>query len=234
MSLTLGRFHEISISTADLDASLRFYTMLGFRQVEVLDVWPHPYAVVVTGALSIGLHQYRFPSPSLTTVHDKLAEALEAYREAGAVIAFAKTGPDCFNEFGFRDPAGHMVTLLERATHQHAPAASGMPIAPTAATPNAERAARTEDTTVSLGRFIAFSLPSAAPEISAGFWQALGATPRPLEAAWNATSLNAAGLPIAIHDESECPHPALVFQRRGLEARTQLEAPEGTAIIVVG
>jgi hypothetical protein len=41
-------------------------------------------------------------------------------------------------------------------------------------------------------------------------------------------------LPIAIHDESEYPHPALVFQRRGLESRTQLEAPEGTALVIVG
>ena len=219
MSLSLGQFHEISISTTDLDASLRFYTMLGFRPVEVLDVWPHPYAVVVTGALVIGLHQYRFPSPSFTTVHDALAETLEIYREAGAVIAFAKTGPDCFNEFGFRDPAGHMVTLLEKATHRHAPA---------------EQIHDSDDATGGLGRFVAFSLPSAAPEISTGFWQALGATPRSLDAEWRASGLSAAGLPIAIHDESEYPHPALVFQRRGLESRTQLEAPEGTALVIVG
>ncbi len=219
MSLSLGQFHEISISTTDLDASLRFYTMLGFRPVEVLDVWPHPYAVVVTGALVIGLHQYRFPSPSFTTVHDALAETLEIYREAGAVIAFAKTGPDCFNEFGFRDPAGHMVTLLEKATHRHAPAA---------------QIHDSEYATGGLGRFVAFSLPSAAPEISTGFWQALGATPRSLDAEWRASGLSAAGLPIAIHDESEYPHPALVFQRRGLESRTQLEAPEGTALVIVG
>lgn len=219
MSLSLGQFHEISISTTDLDASLRFYTMLGFRPVEVLDVWPHPYAVVVTGALVIGLHQYRFPSPSFTTVHDALAETLEIYREAGAVIAFAKTGPDCFNEFGFRDPAGHMVTLLEKATHRHAPAA---------------QIHDSEYATGGLGRFVAFSLPSAAPEISTGFWQALGATPRSLDAEWRASGLSAAGLPIAIHDESEYLHPALVFQRRGLESRTQLEAPEGTALVIVG
>ena len=219
MSLSLGQFHEISISTTDLDASLRFYTMLGFRPVEVLDVWPHPYAVVVTGALVIGLHQYRFPSPSFTTVHEALAETLEIYREAGAVIAFAKTGPDSFNEFGFRDPAGHMVTLLEKATHRHTPAA---------------RPHHSEDATGGVGRFVAFSLPSAAPEISTGFWQALGAMPRSLDAEWRASGLSAAGLPIAIHDESEHPHPALVFQRRGLESRTQLEAPEGTTIVIVG
>ncbi|MBU3672357.1 MAG: VOC family protein [Sinobacteraceae bacterium] len=216
MSLSLGRFHEISISTTDLEASLRFYTLLGFRQAEVLDVWPHPYGVVVADELIIGLHQYRFPSPSFTTVHPALNDALESYREAGAVIAFAKTGPDCFNEFGFRDPAGNMVTLLERATHRHAAHTHG-----------------SEDTGETLGRFVAFSLPSAAPEISTGFWQALGATPRSLAAEWKAIGLSAAGLPLAIHDESECQDPCLVFQRRGLESRTRLESTEGTTLMIV-
>jgi catechol 2,3-dioxygenase-like lactoylglutathione lyase family enzyme len=218
VSLSLGQFHEISISTTDLDASLRFYTMLGFRQAEVLEVWPHRYAVVVAGALVIGLHQYRFPSPSFTTVHPALTEALENYRAAGAVIAFAKTGPDCFNEFGFRDPAGHMVTLLERVTHRH---------------PIATITDSSSEPTGSLGRFVAFSLPSAAAEISAAFWQALGATPRLLDADWSAAGLSAAGLPIAIHDESECPDPCLVFQRRGLESRTRLDAPESTVLMIV-
>lgn len=226
MSLSLGQFHEISISTTDLEASLQFYTLLGFRKTEVLDVWPHPYAVVVAGALVIGLHQYRFPSPSFTTVHPTLTEALESYREAGAVIAFAKTGPDCFNEFGFRDPAGHMVTLLERATHQHAPAAAQA--VQSASTDSAE------DTAGTLGRFVTFSLPSAAPQISLGFWQALGARPWSLEAKWNASGLLAAGLPIAIHDESEYSAPCVVFQRRGLESRTRLDSPEGMALMIVG
>ncbi|MFM8516710.1 MAG: VOC family protein [Nevskiaceae bacterium] len=226
MSLSLGQFHEISISTTDLEASLHFYTLLGFRQAVVLDVWPHPYGVVVADELIIGLHQYRFPSPSFTTVHPALSEALESYREAGAVIAFAKTGPDCFNEFGFRDPAGHMVTLLERATHQHAPAAAQA--VQSAPTPSAE------DATGTLGRFVALSLPSAAPEISAGFWQALGATPRSFAAEWKAIGLNAAGLPIAIHDESEYSAPCVVFQRRGLESRTRLDSPEDMALMIVG
>lgn len=216
--LSLGRFHEISVSTTDLGESLRFYELMGFVTNEVEPVWPHPYAVVSLGSLVIGLHEYQFPSPSITCVHGDIAVALEAYRGAGAIIAFAKTEPGQFNEFGFRDPAGHMVTLLERATHRA----------------NAVDPAGGSRT---LGRFAGFSLPSAAPEISTGFWLAIGA--RPLTASsvdpqrWPVTLLDAAGLTIGIHDESWLDKPALVFQRSGVAERTVLESPEGARLVVI-
>lgn len=162
--LDLGRFHEISVSTADLDASLRFYEMLGFARGSIGDAWPHPYAVVTLGSLVLGLHQYKFPSPSFTTVHADIPGTLQVYRTAGAVIAFSKTGPDCFNEFGLRDPAGHMITLLERATHPD----------------DAWTPARTSPT---LGEFLAYSLPSAAPDISTGFGGRWARNPRSVDPA---------------------------------------------------
>ena len=115
--LSLGQFHEISVSTDNLAESLQFYELMGFTKNQVGPVWPHPYSVVSLGSLVIGLHEYRFPSPSITCVHQDIEGALESYRDAGAVIAFAKTDSGQFKEFGFRDPAGHMVTLLERVTH---------------------------------------------------------------------------------------------------------------------
>lgn len=214
MTLDLGRFHEISLSTGDLSASLRFYQMLGFARGSVGDAWPHPYAVVTLGGLTLGLHEYRFPSPSFTSVHADIPATLEHFKEAGAVIAFAKTGPDCFNEFGVRDPAGHMITLLERATH-------------------ADDAFDPARTSATLGEFLAFSLPSAAPEISAGFWQALGARPVDGRAGWPAHWLDAGGLCIALHEESLLERPALLFHREDAAAGTRLESPEGTLLVLV-
>lgn len=215
MALDLGRFHEISVSTRDLAGSLKFYEMAGFARGSVGDAWPHPYAIVTLGRLTLGLHEYKFPSPSFTSVHGDIPVTLERYKSAGAVIAFAKTGPDCFNEFGLRDPAGHMITLLERATHP-------------------DDAFDPTRTSPSLGDFLAFSLPSAAPEISMGFWQALGATPIAGRPCWPASWLDAGGLTIAIHDEKILDRPALIFHRHGVEAGTRLESPEGTMIVVVG
>jgi len=212
--LDLGRFHEISVSTQDLDASLRFYELMGFSRGAVSDAWPHPYAVVTVGGVTLGLHEYPFPSPSFTSIHDDIHGALAVYRAAGAVIAFAKTGPDCFNEFGLCDPAGHMITLLERATHP-------------------DNAWNPNSTSQALGEFIAFSLPSAASEISVGFWQALGADPQRGRPSWPATWLRAGGLTIAIHDEAQFGYPALVFHRHGAAKSTRLKSPEGLSIVVV-
>jgi len=213
--LDLGRFHEISVSTQDLEASLRFYEMLGFARGSIGDAWPHPYAVVTLGSLTLGLHQYKFPSPSFTTVHADIEGALQTYREAGAEIAFAKTGPDCFNEFGLRDPAGHMITLLERSTHPD----------------DAWDPARSSPT---LGEFLAFSLPSAAPDISAGFWRALGAQTAIGRPCWPAEWLLAGGLMVAIHEEPRFDEPALVFHRHGVASGTRLESPEGLSLVIVG
>ncbi len=216
--LSLGQFHEISVSTDNLAESLQFYELMGFTKNQVGPVWPHPYSVVSLGNLVIGLHEYRFPSPSITCVHQDIEGALESYRDAGAVIAFAKTDSGQFKEFGFRDPAGHMVTLLERVTH-HANALD----------PNGS--SRT------LGRFAGFSLPSAAPEISTAFWHALGARPLVMPSVdsrvWPAALLDAAGLTVSIHDEAWLDKPALVFQRVGAADRTILESPEGARLVVI-
>lgn len=216
--LSLGQFHEISVSTDNLAESLQFYELMGFATNRVEPVWPHPYAVVSLGRLVIGLHEYRFPSPSITCVHRDINDALESYREAGAVIAFAKTEPGQFKEFGFRDPAGHMVTLLEKTTHLA-----------DAVDPNGS--SRT------LGRFAGFSLPSAAPEISTAFWRALGARPLLMPTVdsriWPAALLDAAGLTIGIHDEAWLDKPALVFQRAGAAERTIVESPEGARLVVI-
>jgi catechol 2,3-dioxygenase-like lactoylglutathione lyase family enzyme len=219
-TLPLGVFHEVSISVPDVAASAAFYEGLGWRRVPVRAVWPHPYAALSDGALVLGLHQYRFPSPSVTCVHPGIEAALAEHRDAGMVIAFAKTGPDCFNEFGFRDPHGHMVTLLEAPTHDGpAPAPSGPAPQP-------------------LRSFL--SLPASDIGLELRFWQALGA--REVDglrlaspADWPCRPLEAAGLPMAVHPASLFGRPAVVrvMEHGAADAASKqvIEAPEGTPVI---
>lgn len=229
-TLPLGVFHEVSISVPDLAASVAFYEALGWRGVPVRAVWPHPYAALTDGAVTLGLHQYRFPSPSVTCVHPDIAVALAEHRDAGMVIAFAKTGPDCFNEFGFRDPHGHMVTLLEAPTHDGPPPRS-------AVRPAAARSAGSRRDGASF-----LSLPAADIGLALRFWQLLGARevdgPRLASPAdWPCRSLEAAGLPIAVHPAPLFDRPAIVLT--GLDdaegaagaSKRILEAPEGTPVI---
>lgn len=228
-ALPLGAFHEVSISVQDLAASTAFYEGLGWRRVPVRAVWPHPYAVLTDGAVFVGLHRYRFPSPSVTCVHPDIGAALAAHREAGMVIAFAKTGPDCFNEFGFRDPHGHMVTLLEAPTHD-GPTTAGAPDARPAAPAG--------------GPFL--SLPATDLGLGLRFWALLGAQESEVPSAaapagWSCRRFTVGGLPMAVHPASLLDRPAIVYGRAATAdgaatggASHVLTAPEGTPIVLPG
>jgi len=214
--LPLGLFHEVSISVQDLAASVAFYEELGWRRVPVRSVWPHPYAALTDGAVTLGLHQYRFPSPSVTCVNPDVLAALTAHRHAGMVIAFAKTGPGVFNEFGFRDPHGHMVTLLESPTHDGPPPADATDAAdaPRAALPS--------------GSFL--SLPAADIGLGLRFWKLLGAreaAPGTAPVHWPCQRFEAGGLPMALHDPGLLDRPAIVCPR--IDHRQ--DAPEGTPLL---
>lgn len=112
----LGQFLELSVWARDVAASVAFWEPLGFEHGLVGDTWQHRYAVLSDGRLVLGLHEFEFDSPSLTWVLPGLAAALPALGALGLSFDFAKTGDDEFNEAGFRDPAGQVVTLLEART----------------------------------------------------------------------------------------------------------------------
>lgn len=112
----LGKFLEISIHAPNLKASYEFYQSLGFRSVEVGEIWTHPYAVMSDGRLFLGLHAYRFASPALTFVRPDLGNYSRALKRLKIELEFEKLSDDEFNELGFLDPTGQMITLLEART----------------------------------------------------------------------------------------------------------------------
>jgi catechol 2,3-dioxygenase-like lactoylglutathione lyase family enzyme len=112
----LGRFLEFSLATPDIQASLNFYTELGFSQAEVGEAWAHPYAVVTDGRVTLGLHQEAMPAPSLTFVKPDLLKNLDALERLGIEFEFRHLGNDVFNEVGWLDPSGQLVRLIEART----------------------------------------------------------------------------------------------------------------------
>lgn len=150
----LGRFLEISVRTADIRASVEFYETLGFSQCETGDTWKHPYGVLTDGALTLGLHQYKFPSPSLTFVQPDVASHAAALTAQGHELAFSRLDPDTFNEIGLRDPAAQMIAILEARTYSPGD--------------------RTRDEESLCGSFAAFSIPTADFAASKRFWTSLG------------------------------------------------------------
>ena len=151
--MMLGNFLEISVHTTDVLRDMSFYRDLGFNELETGEVWSHPYGVVSDGNIVVGMHAYRFDSPSLTFVRPELSQYTHALKRAGVRFAFQKLADDEFNELGFVDPDGLMVTLLEARTHA----------------PHEGQCSQSL-----CGTFLEFSLPVADLGQARDFWQRLG------------------------------------------------------------
>ncbi len=112
----LGRFLEFSLQTPDIAASLGFYKLLGFTELQSGDVWTHKYAVISDGDINIGLHDRELDSPALTFVHQELAKQARSMADHGFDFRFLQVDEDEFNELGFVDCDNHLVTMIEART----------------------------------------------------------------------------------------------------------------------
>ena len=113
---SIGRFLEFSVRTPDILESLHFYKTLGFVELEIGDMWPHKYAVVSDGELNIGLHDRVFDAPAITFVQQDIAKHARSMTDHGFEFSFMQLNEDAFNELGFPDRDGHMITMLEART----------------------------------------------------------------------------------------------------------------------
>jgi catechol 2,3-dioxygenase-like lactoylglutathione lyase family enzyme len=234
----LGKFHEISIETADIAGSVAFYERLGFAQVGTTDTWQHPYGVMTDGRLYLGLHQFKFPSPTITYVHPDVAAYAHVIEKQGIELAWKRVGDDAFNEVGFFDPSGQAVRLQEAPTHFAADRDTGG--------------------TSLCGDFAEFSLPAGDFEPMRAFWEPLGFVALgESEAPYVRLSMTSDHLDLAVHRPRTLEAPMLVFAApdmgerierlrtsgqefsddlpRGLDPRHSalLEAPEGTALLLL-
>ena len=233
----LGKFHEISVGTADIAQSVAFYEQLGFTQCGTTDTWPHPYGVLTDGKLFLGLHQFKFPSPTLTYVHPGVAAHAHAIEKHGIDIAWKRVGDDAFNEIGFLDPSGQTVRVQEAPTHF------------------ASERARGE--TSLCGDFAEFSLPGEFQPMRE-FWEPLGFVALDeSETPYLRMSMTSDYIDLAVHRPRTHEEPMLVFAApdmgerverlralgcelsddlpRGLDPRHSalLEAPEGTSLLLI-
>lgn len=233
----LGRFLEISIHTPDILQSLAFYEQLGFSQTSTGETWSHPYAVATDGRLCLGLHQYEFPSPSLTFVQPDLMQHLEEIEALGIEFAFRRVGADVFNEAGFTDPNGQMITLLEARTFSPPQRASLE--------------------TSRLGWFEEYALPVHDLAASRQFWERLGFVPAEEgDDPFPHIGMTSDSLNVALLRTTRLDGPALVFTDADMAGRIRelrdsgidfstrlprgidparnalLEAPEGTLLLL--
>jgi catechol 2,3-dioxygenase-like lactoylglutathione lyase family enzyme len=234
----LGKFHEISIQTADIAASIAFYERLGFSHCGTTDTWPHPYGVMTDGRLYVGLHQFKFPSPTITYVQPGVAQRVHGIEKIGVEIAWKRVGDDAFNEFGFLDPSGQAVRVQEAPTHFSSDGDRGE--------------------SSLCGDFAEFSVPSPEFEPMREFWEKLGFVAlTETDVPYVRMSMTSDYLDLAVHRARTLDQPMLVFAAadmgeridrlrsldvvmaddlpRGLDPRhaALLRAPEGTALLLI-
>jgi catechol 2,3-dioxygenase-like lactoylglutathione lyase family enzyme len=240
----LGYFHELSLETADIRASVEFYEQLGFSQATTADTWAHPYGVLTDGRVFLGLHQkpggatgQRFASPAMTFVHPGVAELAPELESRGITLARCEIGPEVFNQVGFRDPFGQAIRVLEARTYS--------PVT-----------RRPSDMSL-CGYFEEVSMPAANLEAAKEFWEPLGFVATDEEdIPYVHLPLTSDYVNIAFHRPRTLDRPMLVFSDanmaariarlrelsfrfceelpRGLDASENalLESPEGTPILL--
>lgn len=227
----LGNFLEFGVQAPDIIESLAFYKTLGFSELQSGDVWPHKYAVVSDGHLCIGLHDRQLEEPTLTFVHRDLARHARAMSDHGFEFELLKIDNDVFNELGFRDPNGHLISMIEARTFTPAP----------------------EEVEKSIcGDWFELSLPARDATRAGRFWAPLA--PVMIELREEPTPhlrFDAAGMPLGLSEDKSLRSPAPCFictdlssvladvERHGLKIDTNpryessfvsIEAPEGTTL----
>jgi hypothetical protein len=227
----IGRFLEISVRTTDILESLHFYKTLGFAELDIGDVWSHKYAVVSDGELNIGMHERELDAPAIAFVHPDLAKHARSMTDHGFKFSFMQLDEDAFNEVGFADRDGHMVTMLEARTFH--------------AGNDVERDSR-------CGSWIELTLPVRDALRAAQFWAPIA--PTMLEMREEPTThmrFDAGGAPLGLSESIAVKAPSLSFKcpdRHGLMgvleqsgmdfekfpgfegAFVAIKAPEGTVL----
>ncbi len=231
--MPIGRFLEFSVHSTDIVESLHFYRTLGFAELEIGEVWSHKYAVVSDGELCIGLHDRVFDSPAITFVQQDIAKHARSMTDSGFEFSYMQLDEDAFNELGFTDRDGHMVTMLEARTF------------------NISEAAEQDSL---CGSWFELTLPVRDAVSAAQFWAPIA--PELLEMREEPTThmrFNSGGAPLGLSESIAVTAPSLCFRstdkaefldllvKHGIShekypgyegAFVAIKAPEGTTLYV--
>ena len=195
-----GRFHELSLATGDIRASVEFYERLGFSQATTADTYSHPYGVLTDGRIYLGLHQRRAASPALTFVRPGIAGCLEEFASLGIELTLCRVGEEVFNEIGFEGPHGESVRVVEARTYSPA--------------------GRRPGEVSRCGDFAEVSLPAADFAAAQAFWEPLGfVATAEAETPYVHLPLTSDHLDLAFHRPRTFDGPLIVFRAADMAER---------------
>ena len=205
----LGRFLELSLAAPDVQASLAFYTRLGFSQAPVGEAWPHAYAVVTDGRIALGLHAQADWPCALTFVRPDLTKALDILEELGVKLQIRRLASNVFNEIGWLDPSGLLVRLIEARTFS--PAHRAAAVLPRC------------------GYFAEIALPCPDLDISKAYWEYLGFVGIEEDEPVPHVSCTSDHVDLGLYDPEHVKRPTLLYEVDDLASARTLLAESAVA-----
>jgi catechol 2,3-dioxygenase-like lactoylglutathione lyase family enzyme len=166
-----GLVPAITISSPDPDASLVYYSKLGFLEVQRLD-FPYPWILITDHTILILLRQAETPEIALSYfVEQELLPLLVAeYHAAGIVFTSIPTASDMVPRYVFESPDDLQIALVPNFGDVFQ-----LPEGPTMLrTAPADFTNPDKYVNKTLGMFAEFAQPVADLEQSIAFWQKIG------------------------------------------------------------
>ncbi|MES2372938.1 MAG: VOC family protein [Bacteroidota bacterium] len=164
----LGEVTAITITSPDLENSLKFYEQLGFKEVMRMD-FPFPWIQVSDGALLMMLRKGNDPYIALTYYVKDIDGSVKLVLDAGIEFAEIPKASDMLKRYLFRTPDGANITLI------HIPDGFTQPPGPTMLTMQPQDYANPEKYANQVcGMFGEFAMPVKNLDVSISFWEKLG------------------------------------------------------------
>ena len=164
----LGEITAFTITTPDLDKSLAYYQMLGFRELYRAD-WPFPWIQITDGVLLIMLRKDPAPYIALTYYVKDISGVVADLEKKGIQFTYRAKDSDPVKRFVFQYPDGLTVSLVNIIEGFAQPGGPGMLTMPQQDYFNPEKYVNKV-----CGLFGEFAHPVADLEKSISFWELLG------------------------------------------------------------
>jgi catechol 2,3-dioxygenase-like lactoylglutathione lyase family enzyme len=202
----LGDVTAVTITSPDLEGSLKYYQRLGFNEVYRSD-FPFPWIQVSDGALLIMLRQGADPYIALTYYVKELDQVVAELRELGITVEASPTPNPLVQRYVIKTDEGHNLTLVSYVE------GFNQPPGPTMLTmPPQDYSNPAKYVNQTCGMFGEFAHPVKDLDASVTFWEKLGFKSLSKRTAPYPWAILSDGLSIiGLHQTAQFNEPTITF-----------------------
>jgi catechol 2,3-dioxygenase-like lactoylglutathione lyase family enzyme/predicted enzyme related to lactoylglutathione lyase len=202
----LGEITALTITSPNLEESLRFYQKLGFSEVMRMN-FPFPWIQISDGALLIMLRENDQPYIALTYYVKDIDKRRLLIEEAGLVFTETPRPTDALKKYVLQSPDGINVSLVQLSD------GFSQPPGPTMLTmPQQDYFDPSKYTNKTCGMYGEFAQPVEDLERSISFWEKLGFQTLSKNSSPHPWAILSDGLAvIGLHQTQQFSEPAITF-----------------------